>query len=75
LTPVMLARRIVLTVHSDLEAVGFMAEISAALARVGSPCNVVSAVFHDHLFVTEERAEAAMAALVRLQQPAGPDAA
>jgi hypothetical protein len=68
LVPVMLTRRIILTVHSDLEAVGFMAEISAALARVNAPCNAIAAVFHDHIFIPEDRVEAALAALRQLQQ-------
>ncbi|MFZ5638128.1 MAG: ACT domain-containing protein [Pseudomonadota bacterium] len=55
--------QITLRIHSSLEAVGMMAAISAALAARDIPCNVVSAYYHDHLFVPWERREDAMAAL------------
>jgi hypothetical protein len=58
---------ITLTVHSDLEAVGLTAAVAAALAAEGISCNVVAAVNHDHLFVPIDRADAALAALDRLQ--------
>jgi len=44
-------RLITLRVHSSLAAVGFLARILPELARKGIPANVVSAYFHDHLFV------------------------
>jgi uncharacterized protein len=44
-------RLITLAVHSDLEAVGFLAAITTALAEAGISVNVVSAYFHDHLLV------------------------
>jgi hypothetical protein len=47
--------------------VGFLARISAVLAAVGIPCNVVSAVHHDHLFVPEAQANAALATLQALE--------
>ncbi|GAA0771810.1 ACT domain-containing protein [Roseibium denhamense] len=56
-------RRITLTVHSSLEAVGLTAAVSAALAREGIPANVVAAYFHDHVFVPEEKAETALRVL------------
>ena len=59
---------IVLRIHSSLEAVGMMAAISAALAARGIPCNVVSAYFHDHLFVPWARREHALDALRALSQ-------
>ena len=60
------ARRIILTVHSDLEAVGFMARVSAALAEHGIPCNVAAGIAHDHLFVPAAAAGAALARLAAL---------
>lgn len=54
------ARMITLTVHSDLAAVGFLSVIFAALADAGIACNAVSAYYHDHLFVPEDRANEAM---------------
>jgi hypothetical protein len=49
------SRMITLTVHSALDAVGFLARITAALAVQNISCNVVSAYHHDHLFVPESR--------------------
>ena len=45
------SRMITLTIHSSLEAVGFLAMITAELAAAGISVNAVSAYFHDHLFV------------------------
>ena len=60
------SRLITLTVHSSLEAVGFLAAITAALAAAGISVNAVSAFYHDHLFVPVERAEDALLLLQRL---------
>ncbi|MFX0085388.1 MAG: ACT domain-containing protein [Candidatus Hodarchaeota archaeon] len=46
-----------LTVHSSLEAVGFLATITTYLAKFGISTNVVSAYYHDHLFVQNELAD------------------
>lgn len=54
------SRMITLTVHSSLEAVGFLASISNRLAAAGISVNVISAYYHDHLFVPVEKAEQAM---------------
>jgi hypothetical protein len=54
---------ITLTVHSDLEAVGLTAEVSARLTSAGISCNVVAGRFHDHLFVPVDRASEALALL------------
>ncbi|MTH96338.1 ACT domain-containing protein [Roseibium sp. RKSG952] len=56
-------RRITLTVHSSLEAVGLTAAISKALADAGISANVVAAFYHDHVFVPEHTAEAALGVL------------
>ncbi|MCK1384852.1 ACT domain-containing protein [Bradyrhizobium sp. 21] len=57
------SRLITLTVHSSLEAVGFLAAITAGLAEAGISVNAVSAFHHDHLFVPADRADEALAAL------------
>ena len=57
------SRMITLEIASSLEAVGFLAAITAALARAGIAVNPVSAFHHDHLFVPEGRADEAMAIL------------
>jgi hypothetical protein len=54
------SRLITLTVHSSLEAVGFLAAITARLAHAGISANAVSALYHDHLFVPEHRADEAL---------------
>ncbi|MEL7526843.1 MAG: ACT domain-containing protein [Pseudomonadota bacterium] len=61
-------RRITLTVHSSLEAVGLTAAIAEALTKEGISANVVAAYFHDHVFVPAERAEEALEALRTLAQ-------
>jgi hypothetical protein len=58
--------RITLTVHSSLTAVGFIARVAAALAEAGISCNVVSAWYHDHLFVPWEQRERALEILRKL---------
>jgi len=57
---------ITLTVHSSLTAVGFLATISQALASAGISLNVVSAFYHDHLFVPWDDRLEALAILERL---------
>jgi hypothetical protein len=54
------SRLITLTVHSSLEAVGFLAAITGRLAEAGISVNAVSAYYHDHLFVPERRADEAL---------------
>ncbi|GBE84951.1 hypothetical protein SCP_0701330 [Sparassis crispa] len=65
------SRMITLQVHSSLEAVGFLATITAVLCRrKGMATNVVSAFFHDHIFVPEAKAEEAMEVLRGLVEDA-----
>src|SRR5262249_50552193 len=63
-------RMITLEVHSALEAVGFLAAITRALADNGISANAVSAFHHDHLFVAEQDAERAMDVLRALSRDA-----
>lgn len=57
------SRLITLTVRSALDAVGFLAAITARLAEAGISVNAVSAFHHDHLFVPADRADEALALL------------
>ncbi len=57
------SRLITLTIHSALDAVGFLAAITARLAEADISVNAVSAFHHDHLFVPVDRADEAMAVL------------
>ena len=59
-----------LSVHSDLEAVGFTAAFSSALGAKGISCNVVAAAYHDHVFVPYEKAQQAMDCLQSLSNQA-----
>ena len=61
-------KQITLTIHSSLSAVGFLAAITKELAQAGISVNAVSAFFHDHLFVSTDRADDAMAILSRMSQ-------
>jgi hypothetical protein len=67
LRPRYVAAWITLTVDSDLDAVGFLAVISRALAAEGISCNVFSAVHHDHLFVPHDQGRRAVEVLRKLQ--------
>jgi hypothetical protein len=51
---------ITLTIHSDLQAVGFLAPIMTRLAEAGISVNPVSAFYHDHLFVPWDKRNEAM---------------
>ena len=62
------SRLITLTVHSSLEAAGFLAAITARLSEAGISVNAVSAFYHDHLFVPHDRADEALALLQEMMQ-------
>jgi hypothetical protein len=64
------SRLITLTVHSSLEAIGFLAAITGRLAEAGISVNAVSAFYHDHLFVPEHRAEEALDHLQNMSKQA-----
>ena len=64
------SRMITLSVHSSLEAVGLLAAVTHALARANISVNAVSAFYHDHLFVPEQRAEEALRLLLALSEQA-----
>ncbi|SDB45889.1 ACT domain-containing protein [Desulfonatronum thiosulfatophilum] len=59
---------ITLEVRSLLTAVGFLALITARLARAGISVNPVSAFHHDHLFVPWEMKEHVLAELIELSR-------
>jgi uncharacterized protein len=64
------SRLITLTVHSSLDAVGFLAAVTARLAEAGISVNAVSAFYHDHLFVPDHRVEEAFGLLQGMSAPA-----
>lgn len=59
---------ITLTVHSGLEAIGFLAEITKKFAQNGISVNVVSAFYHDHLFVPIKQKKKAIKLLKELSK-------
>jgi uncharacterized protein len=61
-----LFRRIILQVHSSLDAVGLTAAVSSKLTERGISANVIAAFYHDHIFIPAERAHEAVEALREL---------
>ena len=61
-------RQITLTVHSSLEAVGLTAAIATKLTSKGISANVIAAYYHDHIFVSDDKAEQALSALKELSK-------
>ncbi|MBE3653061.1 transporter [Vibrio navarrensis] len=59
---------ITLTVHSSLQAVGLTAAFASQLAEHGISANVVAGYYHDHIFVPQEKAHAAIQALESLAE-------
>ena len=60
---------ITLSVHSSLEAVGFLAAVTHHLAKANISVNAVSAFYHDHLFVPYDMIEEAHNLLVSISDP------
>ena len=60
-------KRITLNVHSSLGAVGFLARITEILAAQGISTNVISAFYHDHLYIQTHQAQLAMDTLLLWQ--------
>lgn len=56
-------KRITLDVFSSLGAVGFIARVAEVLAAQGISVNVVSAFYHDHLYVQSHQAQLAIETL------------
>jgi len=61
-------RMITLTVHSSLEAVGFIARIASELAKHAMGVNPVSGFYHDHLFIPDGREGEAFAILDKISK-------
>ncbi|GAA2226650.1 MULTISPECIES: ACT domain-containing protein [Kitasatospora] len=61
---------ITLRIHSALEAVGLTAAVAGRLAEHGISCNVVAGFHHDHLFVSADDADRAVAVLEELSTSA-----
>jgi uncharacterized protein len=59
-------RLITLTVHSALDAVGFVSAVTSVLANSGISANAISAYYHDHLLVPTDRAVDALNVLQAL---------
>ncbi|MCD6426131.1 MAG: ACT domain-containing protein [Anaerolineales bacterium] len=57
-------KRITMNVHSSLAAVGFLARITEVLAAQGFSVNVVSAYYHDYLYIQSDLAQAALETLL-----------
>ena len=57
---------ITLTVHSALDAVGFIATLAGRLADANIPCNIVAGYHHDHLFVPTQYSRQALQVLASI---------
>lgn len=60
-------KRITISLHTSLDAVGLTALLSTALAEKGISANVVAAFYHDHIFVPSDKAEVALDAINALK--------
>jgi uncharacterized protein len=63
-------KMITLAVHSAMDAVGFLAAITGRLASAGIAVNVLSAYYHDHLFLSAEQTPRAMEILKSISRTA-----
>jgi len=61
-------KRITLNIHSSLAAVGFLARVTEVLAAQGFAVNVVSAYYHDHLYIQSDQAQSALNTLLLWQE-------
>ncbi len=59
-------RCITLQVHSNLDAVGLTAAFATKLTEHGISANVIAGYYHDHIFVQDELADKAVAAIKEL---------
>ncbi|MFX1579738.1 MAG: ACT domain-containing protein [Promethearchaeota archaeon] len=59
---------ITLSIHSALDAVGFLAAITAHLAKSKISVNAVSAYYHDHLFVPYSKVHDALRILEEIPE-------
>lgn len=66
-------KMLTLNVHSSLEAVGFIAVISRALADDNISCNTVAAYYHDHIFMAEDKVEQAVSVIEDIARQANAD--
>lgn len=60
-------KKITLSVHSSLDAVGLTASVAEKLTSKGISANVIAAFYHDHIFVPREKASQALDALKEFQ--------
>lgn len=60
-------KKITLTVHSSLDAVGLTAAVSEKLTSYGISANIVAGYYHDHIFVPKDMAADALRALEEFQ--------
>ncbi len=60
------SRMITLSVHSSLEAVGFLATVTNKLAEKDIRVNAIFAYYHDHLFVPVNKVKQAMQILTEM---------
>lgn len=71
LKPSFPCHKITLSIHSSLEAVGFIATVSRVLTKASIGTNPIAGFYHDHLFIEEEKAEEALRILQDLAAHSG----